>query len=201
MCPHRPRERRERTAPAGDCAAVRAPDTSRPTHTPFLRRKSTASGKGLEGSEALALGPLREEDLSKEEDVRREHSEADEPGDQLAAGDTRSGAVGAWSGEFGFIREHYFNCCCGNGNCREPMAPEMYLFQRDRKKLLSDRIAARLGSSMLCKFKKRSGEGPEEEALEISVHGRPASEEVLEKLRAPGMHSPRRSETSIWLRR
>ncbi len=39
-----------------------------------------------------------------------------------------------------------------------------------------------------------------EEALEISIHGKPASEEVLEKLRAPGMHSPRRSETSIWLR-
>jgi len=39
-----------------------------------------------------------------------------------------------------------------------------------------------------------------EEALEISIHGRPAPEEVLEKLRAPGIHSPRRSETSIWLR-
>jgi hypothetical protein len=39
-----------------------------------------------------------------------------------------------------------------------------------------------------------------EEALEISIHGRPAPEEVLEKLRAPGMHSPRRSETSTWLR-
>jgi hypothetical protein len=38
-----------------------------------------------------------------------------------------------------------------------------------------------------------------EDALEISIHGRPAPEEVLEKLRAPGMHSPRRSETSIWL--
>lgn len=39
-----------------------------------------------------------------------------------------------------------------------------------------------------------------EDALEISIHGRPASEAVLEKLRAPGMHSPRRSETSTWLR-
>ena len=39
-----------------------------------------------------------------------------------------------------------------------------------------------------------------EDALEISIHGRPAPEEVLEKLRAPGMHSPRRSETSTWLR-
>jgi hypothetical protein len=38
-----------------------------------------------------------------------------------------------------------------------------------------------------------------EEAPEISIHGRPAPEEVLEKLRAPGIHSPRRSETSIWL--
>jgi hypothetical protein len=38
-----------------------------------------------------------------------------------------------------------------------------------------------------------------EDALEISIHGRPAPEEVLEKLRAPGMHSPRRSETSTWL--
>jgi hypothetical protein len=40
-----------------------------------------------------------------------------------------------------------------------------------------------------------------EDALEISILGRPAPEEVLEKLRAPGMHSPRRSETSTWLRR
>jgi hypothetical protein len=39
-----------------------------------------------------------------------------------------------------------------------------------------------------------------EDALEISILGRPAPEEVLEKLRAPGMHSPRRSETSTWLR-
>jgi len=39
-----------------------------------------------------------------------------------------------------------------------------------------------------------------EEALEISIHGRPAPEEVLEKLRAPGIHSPRRSERSTWLR-
>jgi hypothetical protein len=39
-----------------------------------------------------------------------------------------------------------------------------------------------------------------EEALEISIHGKPASEAVLKKLRAPGMHSPRRSETSVWLR-
>jgi hypothetical protein len=38
------------------------------------------------------------------------------------------------------------------------------------------------------------------EALEISIHGKPAWEELLEKLRAPGMRSPRRSETSIWLR-
>jgi hypothetical protein len=38
-----------------------------------------------------------------------------------------------------------------------------------------------------------------EDALEISILGRPAPEEVLEKLRAPGMHSPRRSETSTWL--
>jgi len=38
-----------------------------------------------------------------------------------------------------------------------------------------------------------------EEALEISIHGKPASEAVLEKLRAPGMHSPRRSETLNWL--
>jgi hypothetical protein len=38
-----------------------------------------------------------------------------------------------------------------------------------------------------------------EEAMEISIHGKPASEAVLEKLRAPGMHSPRRSETSTWL--
>jgi Recombinase/Recombinase zinc beta ribbon domain len=39
-----------------------------------------------------------------------------------------------------------------------------------------------------------------EDALEISIHGRPAPEEVLEKLRAPGMHAPRRSERSTWLR-
>jgi FtsZ-binding cell division protein ZapB len=39
-----------------------------------------------------------------------------------------------------------------------------------------------------------------EDALEISIHGRPAPEEVLEKLRAPGIHSPRRSERSTWLR-
>jgi hypothetical protein len=38
-----------------------------------------------------------------------------------------------------------------------------------------------------------------EDALEISIHGRPAPEEVLEKLRAPGMHAPRRSERSTWL--
>jgi hypothetical protein len=38
-----------------------------------------------------------------------------------------------------------------------------------------------------------------EDALEISIHGRPAPEEVLEKLRAPGIHSPRRSERSTWL--
>jgi hypothetical protein len=38
-----------------------------------------------------------------------------------------------------------------------------------------------------------------EDALEISILGRPAPEEVLEKLRAPGMHSPRRSEISTWL--
>ncbi len=39
-----------------------------------------------------------------------------------------------------------------------------------------------------------------EEALEVSIHGKPASEAVLEKLRASGIHFPRRSETSIWLR-
>src|ERR1017187_2312747 len=39
-----------------------------------------------------------------------------------------------------------------------------------------------------------------EDALEISILGRPAPEEVLEKLRAPGIHSPRRSERSTWLR-
>jgi hypothetical protein len=39
-----------------------------------------------------------------------------------------------------------------------------------------------------------------EDALEISIHGRPAPEEVLEKLRAPGIHAPRRSERSTWLR-
>jgi hypothetical protein len=38
-----------------------------------------------------------------------------------------------------------------------------------------------------------------EDALEISILGRPAPEEVLEKLRAPGIHSPRRSERSTWL--
>jgi len=38
-----------------------------------------------------------------------------------------------------------------------------------------------------------------EDGLEISIHRRPTPEEVLEKLRAPGTHSPRRSETSIWL--
>ena len=38
-----------------------------------------------------------------------------------------------------------------------------------------------------------------EEALEISIHGRPAPEEILEKLRAPGIHAPRRSERSTWL--
>jgi len=40
-----------------------------------------------------------------------------------------------------------------------------------------------------------------EDALEISILGRPAPEEVLEKLRAPGIHAPRRSERSTWLRR
>jgi hypothetical protein len=39
-----------------------------------------------------------------------------------------------------------------------------------------------------------------EDALEISILGRPAPEEVVEKLRAPGIHSPRRSERSTWLR-
>ncbi len=38
-----------------------------------------------------------------------------------------------------------------------------------------------------------------EDALEISILGRPAPEEVLEKLRAPEIHSPRRSERSTWL--
>src|SRR5664280_689998 len=38
-----------------------------------------------------------------------------------------------------------------------------------------------------------------EDALEISILGRRAPEEVLEKLSAPGMHSPRRSEPSTWL--
>jgi len=38
-----------------------------------------------------------------------------------------------------------------------------------------------------------------EDALEISILGRPAPEEALEKLRAPGIHAPRRSERSTWL--
>ena len=38
-----------------------------------------------------------------------------------------------------------------------------------------------------------------EDRLQIQIHGRPAPDEVLEKLRAPGLRALRRSEVSTWL--
>jgi hypothetical protein len=38
-----------------------------------------------------------------------------------------------------------------------------------------------------------------EDRLLIQIHGRPAPDEVLEKLRAPGLRALRRSEVSTWL--
>ena len=55
------------------------------------------------------------------------------------------------------------------GNCRGPVAPAMYLFQRKRKKLQSGRAAARLGSSMLSELKRRLWEGPEKEAFHLEA--------------------------------